>query len=255
MTQRLADATTADYERLLAEIGGVGGCSSAQEAAQRFVETVYGRFADSLVLLRLFITIPYDALPEEDRQFVDNRGVATGTSHLINAATPIFTLLGTRGKRGEWNERRSSEHFRCIPLASTAFVASLSMLSRQFDSVGLDLELIDDWQAKVAATGRADRFRGLLYIAEAGSERDQQGRMIVPKQDFVAASNVRTTFGCGSGYSGHPTLATLFAFTDETIERAAVEPFMNLLDAFIGATEPLVANGRYFQGNPQISPR
>lgn len=249
MVKRMSEAATADFEELLQEMQGmqeIAGCASAQEAAQRFVDVLYGRFSDSLVLLRLFITLRYDDLPEEDQRFVDGRGRDTNTSHLINGATPIFTLLGTRGAKQEWNDRRASSHFRCIPLASTAFVSSLSMLSRQFESVGLDLGLIDAWETKVVSTGRADQFRGMLYIRDAGIDRDVQGRMIVPKQEFVAASGVKTTVGFGSGYARHPTLVTLFAFTNETVERLAVEPFANLLEAFIASTESLVGQGRFF---------
>ncbi|KAF0215946.1 MAG: hypothetical protein FD174_3956 [Geobacteraceae bacterium] len=248
MAKRLSDVTCADYEALQAGMGEIADCSSVQEAAQRFVDRVYERFCGSLVLLRLFITVRYDALSQEDRLFVDGRGQATNTSQLIHGATPIFTLLGTRGKRPEWNDRRASAHFRCIPLASTAFIASLSMLSRQFESVGFDLGLIDSWETKVASTGRADRYRGMLYIGDAGIDRDGQGRMIVPKQDFVAASGIKTTLGFGSGYTCHPTMVTLFAFTNEIIERSAVEPLTNLLEGFVSSTESLVGQGRFIYG-------
>ena len=246
MAKRLSDVTCVDYEALQAVMGGIAGCSSAQEAAQRLVDRVYERFCGSLVLLRLFITVRYDELPEEDRLFVDNRGKATNTSQLIHGATPIFTLLGTRGKRPEWNDRRASAHFRCIPLTSSAFVSSLSMLSRQFESVGLDLELIDSWETRVASTGRADQFRGMLYIRDAASDRDILGRMIVPKQDFVAVHGVRSVFGFGSGYRNYPSLVTLFAFTDEKLSQQALEPLSDLLERFISATESLVGQERFF---------
>ncbi len=248
MAKRMSEAIAADFEALSTEMGVISGCPCAQTAAQRFVDLVYGWFSGSLVLLRLFITVRHDALQEEDRLFVDGRGRATNTSHLIHDATPMFTLLGSRGRLPEWNDRRTSSHFRCIPLASAAFVASLSMLSRQLESVGFDLGLIDDWETKVASTGRADRYRGMLHIEDAGMDRDDQGRMIVPRQDFVAANGVRTTLGFGSGYAGHPTLVTLFAFTNETIERPTVEPLTNLLEAFISSTESLVGQGRIFEG-------
>lgn len=248
MAKRLLEVISADYEELQAEIRDVDGCSCAQEAAQRFVDALYGRFSDSLVLLRLFMVLPYAELPQEDRRFVDGRGRATNTSHLIHGGTPIFALLSTRGAKPEWNDRKASEHFRCIPLASSAFVSSLSMLSRQLESVGFDIGLIDAWETKVASMGRADQFHGMLYIRDAGIERDSQGRMIVPKQEFVAASGVKTTLGFGSGYAGQPTLVTLFAFTNETLERSAVEPFAKVLEGFISATGELVAKGRFFEG-------
>lgn len=247
MTRRLSDVIPADYEELQSEIQRIAEYNCAQEAAQKFVDIVYKRFCDSLVLLRLFTTVRYDRLPEEDRLFVDGRGRATGTSHLIHDATPIFTLLGTNGNRPEWSDRRASAHFRCIPLASTAFVASLSMLSRQFDSVGLDLSLIDDWETKVTSTGRADQFRGILHVGDSATEKDPQGRMVVPKQDFVAACGVKTSLGFGSGYANHPTLVTMFAFANEYVEPDVVRPLTTLLDRYMNISEELVRQGRVFQ--------
>ena len=246
MAKRLSDPTAPDYDELLEEISGVAACACTQDAAQQLVEAIIRRFSDSLVLLRLFITLRYDQLPQEDRLFVDGRGRATNTAHLIHDATPVFTLLGTRGERPEWNDRTASSHFRCIPLASTAFISSLSMLSRQFESVGLDLELIDSWETKVAAMGRADQYRGMLYIRDAAIDRDSQGRMIVPKQDFVAASGVKSVFGFGSGYRTYPSLVTLFAFTNKELAPQALEPCTDLLERFIAATETLAGRERFF---------
>ncbi len=184
MAKRLSDADDVDFEKLRKDMQGLDRCTSVQASAQTFMDMLYERFSPSLVLLRLFITVRYDELPEEDQRFVDGRGQQTNTVHLIDGATPIFTLLGSRGSKPEWNDRRDSLFFRCIPLASTAFIASLSMLSRQFESVGFDLGLIDAWKTKVASLGRADQYRGVLYIENAGIDRDAKGRMIVPKKNL-----------------------------------------------------------------------
>lgn len=247
MPKRLSDVTAADYEELLREMQGIAGCSCAQESAQRFVDRIYERFCGSLVLLRLFMTVRYDELAGEDRRFVDDRCRQMNILHQLNGTTPIFTLFGTRGKYLEWNHRRTSSFFRCIPLISTAFVSSLSMLSRQFESVGFDLGLIDEWEAGVTSAGRADQYRGMLYIRDAAIDKDSQGRMIVPKQEFVTANEVKTTIGFGSGYSGYPALVTLFAFTNEIAGRSAVKPFTDLLEVFMTSTESLVRQGRYFE--------
>jgi hypothetical protein len=249
MAKRLSDPTAADYSELLAAFREVPDPAYAQDAAQRFVEALFERFGASLVLLRLFLTVRYDRLPQEERRFVDGRGRDTNTSHLIHGGTPVFTLLGTRGERQEWNDRTSSSHFRCIPLASTAFVSSLSMLSRQLESVGLDLEMIDDWEKRITATGRADRYCGRLYIRDAAIDRDSHGRMIVPKQDFVAAHGVKSVFGFGSGYGNYPSLATLFAFANEELTEHALEPFTDLLEAFVSSTGALVGEERFFAEN------
>jgi hypothetical protein len=249
--KRLSVATAGDFAMLLADVQGLRRFDSAEETAQAFVGILYEYFRESLILLRLFTTVRYAGLGELDRQFVDRRATDTGTANLITGNTPVFTLLGTRGRNPDWNERRKSQHFRCIPLASTAYVASLPMLSMQFKSVGFDLGRIDDWDAAVAAEGRADEYSGMLYIRDAGVEKDEQGRMIVPKQDFVAANNVRTVLGFGSGYATHPTLVTLFAFTNETIERSEAEPLASLLDAYLESSAELVRQGRVFKSGQQ----
>jgi hypothetical protein len=244
MTKRLAAAAVEDFAAVMEQLPGIA--ASTQEVAQGFVDRLYERCSEAVVLLRLFITVRYDQLPQEDRLFVDGRGRATNTIHLIDAATPIFTLFGSRGLTPEWNDRRVSAHFRCIPLASSAFVASLSMLSRQFESVGLDPGLIDVWETAVVSTGRADQFRGRLYIRDAATDRDLQGRLIVPKQDFVKEYGVKSVFGFGSGYRNYPALVTLFAFTDKELAEDSLAPFTGLLDAFVAATAPLAGQERFF---------
>jgi hypothetical protein len=243
---RIAEAITADYEPLYRELSGLPGCTTVQDAAQMLVDSLFNRFCESLVLLRMFVTMRYDRLTAADRLFVDARSRDSGTSHLIHGATPVFTLLASRGIRPEWNDRNRSEHFRCIPLPSAAFVSSLSMLSRQFASVGLDANCFDDWERTVAATGCADRFRGVLYVRDSAADTDSQGRKIVPRQQFVAENGVKSSFGFGSGYLNHPTLATLFAFTSEELDEQAMAPVPGLLEAFIAATCRLVGANRYF---------
>ena len=99
---------------------------------------------------------------------------------------------------------------------------------------------------RVAATGRADQYRGQLCITDAGIDRDSQGRLIVPKQDFVAANGVKSVLGFGCGHVRHPSLVTLFAFTNEIVERSAVEPLAALLDSYRDGTEELLRHGRVF---------
>lgn len=245
MKKRLSVAMVDDLEEAPDRIFSIAESASVQQAAQRFVDILFEQFGAARLLLRLFIIVRYDQLPPEDRLFVDERGRVTNTAHLIHAATPIFTLFGTRGRKQEWNDRRASTHFRCIPLASSSFVSSLSMLSRQFESVGLEPGLIDVWETEVSSGG-TDRFRGMLYIRDAASDRDSQGRMIVPKQDFVREYGVKSVFGFGSGYPNCPSPVTLFAFTEQALGADSLAPFTGLLDAFIATTAPLAEQGRFF---------
>jgi hypothetical protein len=224
--------------------------ASVEEAAQAYVGMLYDGFEESLILLRLFITVSYGDLPATDRQFVDKRADELGITHHMEARTPILTLLGTRGRRAEWNDRQKSKRYRCIPLVSTEFVASLPMLSMQLRSMAFDLNLIDVWEEAVIAKGRADMYRGMLYIRDAGCDRDEHGRMIVPVQEFVVANNVKTVLGVGSGYANHPALLTLFAFTNEIINKREARPLATQLDAFKSLSGELVGQGCVF-GKPR----
>lgn len=76
---------------------------------------------------------------------------------------------------------------------------------------------------------------------------DSQGRMVVPKQDFVAACSVKTSLGFGSGYANHLTLVTMFAFVNEYVEPDVVRPLTTLLDRYMNISEELVKQGRLFQ--------
>ena len=119
------------------------------------------------------------------------------------------------------------------------------MLAAQLRSMAFDPALIDSWDTAVVAGG-ADRYAGLLHIRDAASDRDAQGRLVVPMQEFVALHNVRTVLGFGAGYGNHPTLVTLFAFTNETLDREAMAPFAALLQAYLTLSQGLVAQGRVF---------
>lgn len=242
--KKISDATPGDFEYLLNMVKRTYAVDAAEKLAQAFVDTIYEYFQESLVLLRLFSSVPYAVLPVQDRQLVDKKANDSGTAHLYSDRTPILTLLGTRGKKPDWNERSKSQGFRCIPLVSSGYVASLSMLAMQFRKMNFDLGLFDDWEATIITKGRADQFSGMLYVNNAGIEKDELGRMIVPRQEFVAENNVMTTLGFGGGYSNHPTIAILFAFTNEILSESMVKPFAILLDAYISISKEHVGNGR-----------
>jgi hypothetical protein len=244
--KRIADVNADDIEAISQEVRALSGFATAEEVAQAFVGIVYGHFPESLVLLRAFVTVPLMELPPPNQQFIARRGSETGTSHLINDRTPVLSLLGTRGRQGDWNDRRKSRRFSGIPLSSGEFVASLPMLSRLFKNMSFDLDLIDEWSTKVLSRDGLDEFSGALYVRDAGMDKDEQGRMIIPAQDFVAEHDVRTVFGFGNGYADHPALVTVFAFTGETLEESVVRLFAPLVEAFKSVSAEQVRRGHVF---------
>jgi hypothetical protein len=244
--KKLSDANSSDFGLLQKSVKGIKGIDTAEELAQEFINIIYEYFGESLVLLRLFSSVPYSALVPYDKQLVDKKAKDSGSVHPYDDGTPILTLLGTRGRKSDWNERSKSQGFRCIPLVSSEYVASLSMLSMQFKKMNFDLGLLDKWDTGIVARGNADGYAGMLYVNQADVDKDEQGRMIVPRQEFVAEENVKTVFGFGSGYSDHPTIVTLFAFTNEILNESLMKPFSSLVEAYISLSKEQVRNGRIF---------
>ncbi len=247
MTKKLCTAKAKDFELLLDSTRNLGRFQSAQRSAQELIDIIYGHFQESLVLLRLFISVPFSALPPQDQELVEKKAIDSGTMHSLKKTTPVLTLLGTRGGISAWDERSKSQGFRCIPLTSTSYVASLSMLSMQLRKMNVDLTIFDRWDSTIGAQGHADEYTGMLYINDAASDRDDQGRMVVPRQDFVSANNVKSVFGFGAGYSGYPAIGTLFAFTNESLKREEMEPFAHILKTYLSISEKSVKDGRIFE--------
>jgi hypothetical protein len=244
--KKLSEVTPSDFAPLLDSTRKLSGFNSVEEIAQSFVDIVFEQFLDSLVLLRLFCSLPYSALLAQDQQLVDKKANDSGTRLLYKDSTPVLTLLGTRGQRPEWNQRSKSQGFRCIPLVSHGYVASLAMLSMQFKAMNFDLALLDRWDTTIATDAHADDYSGMLYVNHAGIDKDEQGRMIVPHQEFVAEHKVKSTLGFGTGYSDHPTIVMLFAFTNEILNKTEMAPFSSLLQNYLSVSREILKSGKIF---------
>ena len=244
MGQSLA-ANSVELMRLAGELGTLRSSSSLEAAAQAFASSLYDRFPRTFLLVRLFASVRFDILPERDQRLVEDKARAFEETLPVPVGTPVLALLGTRGGQPDWNVRERSQRFRCLPLLSSRYVGSLSMLCLQLEAMGIDLLTFDDWEANVADAGRADQWAGWVHIADPAVDRDRQGRMAVPAQDFVAAHSVKSVIGAGAGYAHHPTILTLFAFCAEPTT-ALGGPMQGLVEAFRMATEPLVQAGTIF---------
>jgi len=101
-------AKARDFEILLDSTRKLGGFQAAQRSAQELIDTIYGHFQESLVLLRLFISVPFSALPPQDQELVEKKANDSGTMDCLKKTTPVLTLLGTRGRISAWDERSKS---------------------------------------------------------------------------------------------------------------------------------------------------
>ncbi len=219
--------------------------NTVEEAAQRLTDSLYVEFQNSIILVRVYATVPFGKLPASNRSFASRLARDQGITALLNDNTLVLSLLGTRGSNPAWNDRRQSKGHVGIPLASAASIDRVPMVSRLLKETGLELDWISsqDTDIVIKALGRVS---GVFYVQDAATAVDQQGRKIIAAQDFVAANQVKTVFGLAGGYATNATFAALVVFCRETMSKSQAALFTPLITTFKAATMRLASNGAIF---------
>jgi hypothetical protein len=215
-----------------------------EQAAQRFVEALYADFASS-VLVRLYTSVPYDRLPASRKTFVDQIARTAGVSEQVDDDTQVLCLMGTKGKRAEWTDRRQSKGHLAIPLVSGKFVQNIPMITRLLNEFGIGTDWLDSPDKTSIITRSMGKVATVFYVPDATTFRDQANRLVIPAQDFVSQNGVRTVFGVGGAYA-NGYICTILWFVSETLDRSVVDRFMPVINFFKHATTQAVMSGRLF---------
>lgn len=236
----LARANWPDIQRLRGEVMRVSRAGSLSGAAQQLAG-IFAEAFDSIVLARVFVVLPFATLPELERSFA-TRLAQTAP---LNAQTPVLCLLGTRGRRAEWNERARSQGHLAIPLLSSASVAQAPMIARLLADLRVDIHGLDHGRplaSKELLRGRSATF----FVPDALSTTDADGRLVIPAHDFARAESVRSVFGTGGAYLDG-TLVVAILFCSEPLDREIAERYASFISAFKLATADLVKQHRVFE--------
>ncbi len=221
-------------------------CWSLEQAAQKFIDSFYEEFEESLVIARMFMSVPYANLPQFNQKFVTNLVEEKGVTSEMQYDTLVLSLLGTRGEEPDWNDRRKSKGHVGIPLVSTEFVEATPMLARLLSDFGLGL----DWLKKPYDGWIIDRMgdiAGTFFVPDAKESVDSKKRKIIPMQDFVEAYNVHTVFGIGGRYMlGSNNIIAAIFFTKENFDKKIARSFQPLINWFKMTTIELVGQQRIF---------
>jgi GAF domain-containing protein len=221
----------------------INGSTSLEAAAQEYTQLVYEALHESVVLLRVFATVPARDLPAANRAFVEALTQSAGQQ--LHDDTLVLSLLGSMGVEPAWCDRRRSTGHVGIPLVSREFVTKIPMISRLLHQLGIEL----DWFERndTAIVGQSFGLQsGVFYVDDAATAVDRQGRSIITAQEFVANYGVRTVYGVGGGYVGTPVYTTIITFCREHVEQAQAEQFRTHIDRFKAETEMLAKQGRIF---------
>lgn len=220
----------------------LGEVESLEEASKVLTTTVYTAFQDSLVLARVFLTVPFDALLPAYKKFVTKLAEEKGAK--VEGDTSVLALLGTRGQETDWNDPGKSQGHMGIPLVSSSFVDAIPMISRLLKELGVPLEWVDkhDTQMIQRVLGGS---AGVFYVEDAAEATDAQGRKIIAAQDFVVKYKVKSVFGTGAAYSGELILVIVL-FCRDTVPRRVADLLPILKDSFKSKTAALVEQGKIF---------
>jgi hypothetical protein len=218
--------------------------TSLEDAAQKLVKIIYEDFTESVVLARVFCTIPFDALPARNRRFVQRLVDANDGPHDLGTATPVLSLVGTYGTEQEWRSRINSQGHLGVPLVSADFVDAIPMISRLLKELGVPLEWADsNDSAMIQKT--IGRTAGLFFVENAVEAVDHRNRKIIAAEEFVHSYGIRGVFGAGGGYVGGQ-IVVLIVFCRDTLPRSSAECFMALTALFKAKTSQLVGAGKIF---------
>ena len=198
-------------------------------AAQGCMDAIYEAFDESLVLARIFATARYRQLPQADRLFLRGMTESQNLQSQLTDDSIVLSLLGTRGAKEPWNDRRRSSGHLGIPLLSSEFVEGIPMISKLMIDMGIGLEWIDDQETDIIVRALGKIVR-VFHVQEAATAKDAKGRHIVAAQDFVAENGVKTVFGFGGSYLDGTFLTAIF-FSREELDRLEVEKFLILFSA------------------------
>jgi histone H3/H4 len=215
-----------------------------EEAAQTLVTALHTQFDESVVIARMFVTVPFSDLPQTIQGFVRRLSESAAVESELNATTPVLSLIGTHGQQLQWNDRRKSKNHVGIPLISSSFLDAIPMISRLLKELGIPGEWVDshDSQVIVNTIGSA---AGLFFVDDAAEAKDHAGRKIIAAQDFVSAYHVKSVFGLGSAYSSGQ-IVVLVAFCRDAFGRAVAERFLSLAHLFMSKTAYLVEVKKVF---------
>lgn len=215
-----------------------------EDAAQQLVAELHTQFDESVVIARVFLTVPYGALPSTNKEFVEKLGKSTHAASELKPTTPVLSLIGSHGQEEGWCDRRKSKGHVGIPLISSSFVDSIPMISRLLKELGVPVEWVDshDTEMIIETVGQS---AGLFFVGNAAEATDLQGRKIIAAQDFVSAYDVKSVFGIGGAYQGGEMIVFV-VFCRDAISRDTAEHFLPLANLFKSKTTSLVAPAKVF---------
>jgi hypothetical protein len=240
---QIAQATSSTITNLWSQVeADIQQAQTMEDAAQKLATALHSQFEASVVLARVYTTVPFETLPPANQSFV--RALA-GDAADLKDTTPVLSLIGTHGQEDDWNSRHNSQGHAGIPLISAAFVGAIPMIARLLHELGVPSDWVDshDTDMIIQTIGHS---AGLFFVDNAAEATDAQGRKIIVAQDFVSTYNVQSVFGTGGAYLDTGQMLVIVVFCRDRFARDIAERFLPLTSLFQNKTATLVGTQNIF---------
>jgi hypothetical protein len=215
-----------------------------ETSAQRFAEGLNADFASS-VLIRIYLTCPFKRLHPIEEEFAKQAAKSAGVEDQLRDDTQVLCLMGTKGRRPQWGDRRQSKGHLAIPLVSSKFVQRIPMIARLLKEFGIGTDWLDVGDKTSLIARSLGRLATVFYVPDAATFRDHANRLVIPAQDFVTENRVKTVFGVGGAYvNGY--ICAILCFVSESLDRSVAERFLPIINFYKHATASMVTSGRLF---------
>jgi hypothetical protein len=214
----------AEMTRCGMELRRIGkGASSMEEVGERTVRYLFERLSapggsePACALVRLFVTMPFDELQDEQQEFA----VGVLGKRPDDPGMKCLTLLASAGVEEPWNSRHRSAGHKALPLASEASVARSPMIAQLIRQLGVDIGALLASDQRLLLDADQHTFN-VFHVAEA------KGSTHIPAQEqFVVPHGVRSVLGFGGLLPNTELFATIL-FTRVPVARSVADMFRPL---------------------------
>lgn len=240
---QITQATSSTITNLWSQVeSNLQQAQTLEAAAQQLAAALHTTFEESVLLARVYTTVPFETLPPANQSFV--RALA-GEAADLKDTTPVLSLIGTHGQEADWNSRHKSQGHVGIPLISSAFVSAIPMIARLLHELGVPGDWVDSHDTNMILE-TIGHTAGLFFVDNATEATDTQGRKIIAAQDFVSAYGVRSVFGIGGAYPDTGQILVIIVFCRLSVSRDTAEHFLPLVSLFQNKTAALVGAQQIF---------
>ncbi len=241
----VANFSLADMVRVTGALRRLGhAAASMEETAVHIVRHLQEQLGDAdehrpaCPLVQCFTTLPFETLPESERETALNRNRG-GT---LSPRALCWSLLASAGERPEWNDRLCPDHAEASAIIDREFPAKFPLFAPLLSQLGLEITPLDR-EASQFLLDPEERTFGVFHIADA----PDSPYLLAAQEQFVSRYAIRSVVGFGGRLPSRNAFA-LALFSRVPLSTPQVDMFRTIALAAKLAFLP-------FDGGPVFSPR